>query len=643
MSRPYVGSTSVRRRSAHTSVLLGLLLCALFTLVEPVRSEGPVVVNDTFDSNVGGWTLTDPANELAWDARDANGDPHSGSARIVNRAPMPPGEYTATASLTRCVDLEPAAGSRMVFSSALHVPGSQKRSGYTSVNLAWFAGNGCDGERLGRDSRSVDGAAGKWERRFILSTVPDAARSAELRIDAVKVSANSAHDPSAPFELLVDDVFLCPPQLNPHGSGLALPMVGRGEPILNPGVPTGSIDANAQLAYLSGREGGPPYSLMATDPTSGSSTMLHSAVNTADWSPANRKFAYTVQRSDGTAIGSADPATGDKRVLVEWPGNRYLAPRWSPDGKWLVFVGGILGDERLDVFVADSEGSNLVQLTTPDQWMDYQDYLVGIRWSPDSRRLVFAAGPKSSQYTQLGYAIFVANTAGQVRAVTEATPEVAVRNPTWSPEGSRIFFDRSSGAGREIYSVSFDGDAPVRLTNLQTEWTTSVFGAVSFSDDGRRAAFVVFGPDGLALHFMNSDGSGQFQLPLNWGVTTYAPTWSPDSKSVAVGVWEFDRSSSGQPPPSLYASSSRVPGNVYVVDVARQQARLVATGVDLSLPAAWSPGGSYLAFASDMTCPFSEIPRFDLYLYEVRADVIRPLTNGCGDDLSSRNPIWMTK
>jgi Tol biopolymer transport system component len=85
-----------------------------------------------------------------------------------------------------------------------------------------------------------------------------------------------------------------------------------------------------------------------------------------------------------------------------------MEPRWSPDGRRLVFGSGRSGSERIEIWVAEADGSNPQQLTH---------------------------GPGSEQ-----------------------------ASPSWSPDGRRITFDSMTDGHYRIWMIDADGGTPRRLT-----------------------------------------------------------------------------------------------------------------------------------------------------------------------------------
>lgn len=108
----------------------------------------------------------------------------------------------------------------------------------------------------------------------------------------------------------------------------------------------------------------------------------------ADLSPDGRFVAWVAERaSPGKQIVVTDLHTGEARPLLDELQGSHEAPRWSPDGRQLVFS-SMLNDQtsqRSDVFVVRADGSGLRNLSNhPAEDFD-------ARWSPDGQRIVFAS------------------------------------------------------------------------------------------------------------------------------------------------------------------------------------------------------------------------------------------------------------
>src|SRR3989440_705556 len=77
---------------------------------------------------------------------------------------------------------------------------------------------------------------------------------------------------------------------------------------------------------------------------------------------------------------------GEIRRVTQTPGLRETQPEWSPDGKWIAFVGD--QDGRDEVWICDEKGDSLKRVSDSDSQKSQ------IRWAPDSKALLYTASDK---------------------------------------------------------------------------------------------------------------------------------------------------------------------------------------------------------------------------------------------------------
>ena len=184
-----------------------------------------------------------------------------------------------------------------------------------------------------------------------------------------------------------------------------------------------------------------------------------------------------------------------------------------------------------------------------------------IAWSHASKTLAFSAG----DYRYSGDIWVKSATTGHARRLTNA-PEDDVE-PSWSPDGRRIVFERyDNGDWSWIYVIDADGNGLRRITppydwspvwmpdgrisyvNPGGVWVMNADGSgkrriahdevsptgypaapdIAWSPDATRVAFTT----NTALWVMKSDGTGRRKLHDGPG-SAREPTWSPDGRRIA--------------------------------------------------------------------------------------------------------------
>jgi Tol biopolymer transport system component len=268
---------------------------------------------------------------------------------------------------------------------------------------------------------------------------------------------------------------------------------------------------------------------------------------------ANGPIVFEEALSSGFYTVNSD---GSGRTLIlPAAGTRTDDPAYSPDGAKLVYSRG------LNLWVAGADGSAPRQVTTGtnnDQ---------GAAFSPDGRQLVFTRIAEGD--------LFVVNLDGTGLRNLTNDPEGQEYEPAWSPDGTRIAYQRDTSAGEgSIYSIAADGTGRTSLTPEQSPAPTcdpdhkSRSSDPSWSPDGTRIAFtgssVCVGTQsqyGTDIWIMSPTGAGKVNLTANDRVSESEPHWSPDGTRIA---FLSDR------------DEAEGPGDVYVMNVNGSGASKVA-------------------------------------------------------------------
>jgi len=129
-------------------------------------------------------------------------------------------------------------------------------------------------------------------------------------------------------------------------------------------------------------------------------------------------------------------------------------------------------------------------------------------WSPDNSTLVFQSGISLWTYNRL------------TQTSRQLTFGVIDSRPRYSPDGSKIVFERISDSALQIYVMNSDGTNQTRLSK-NSGWDT----APAWSPDGTKILFTGLRLGENALYVMNADGSNPTRVTAGTdGVWRAVPT-----------------------------------------------------------------------------------------------------------------------
>jgi Tol biopolymer transport system component/predicted Ser/Thr protein kinase len=276
------------------------------------------------------------------------------------------------------------------------------------------------------------------------------------------------------------------------------------------------------------------------------------------WSPVSDALACRSIR-DGTWRVWIVPLDGSapRAIAGESLTQRMLHPAWSPDGRWIAYVGSESAASGWDLFVVAASGGVPIRLTH-----DQATVTLEPAWTPDGRWIVFSSNRQGPvNLWRIAFDDDVGNAGEPIRVTTGIGEDV---NPAFSPDGARLVYSTLRTAP-DIWRLTLATDALDRLTS---ETTTEDYPRVS--------------PDGAKLLFY-SDRSGREEVwMLTLATGDIEPVsdgggsqnaWSPDGATIAYGT----------------------PDGLVLVDAGTRERRTIAKGLAVEYPY-FSPDSKWIAF-----------------------------------------------
>jgi len=224
------------------------------------------------------------------------------------------------------------------------------------------------------------------------------------------------------------------------------------------------------------------------------------------WSYDGSRIVFGSNASDDYEIWSMKADGSDRIKLTDRTG-LDTAPRFSPDGTKVVFVGeydeATKDNEKktYEIMTVNTDGTNTLRLTTsPKNGTGWNSVPA---WSPDGSRIIFSTNREGNTSVPVLYTMRPDGSNAQRFGFPFS---IDGTEPDWSPVTNKIVFVRGSAAKGDIWVMDagfpFPGFTAKKLTDNKDNNHSP-----AWSPDGKQIAFVsdTYGYDNIFI--MNADGT----------------------------------------------------------------------------------------------------------------------------------------
>ena len=280
----------------------------------------------------------------------------------------------------------------------------------------------------------------------------------------------------------------------------------------------------AKIVFTSRRDGNFEIYTMNPDGSDQINLTQHRAKDTSPvWSPTGEQILFTSDRDGIEELYLMDPdGTNVRQVFKKLIGREF--PTWSPDGKALayhrfhtlsIYTASI--DEKNEKELTDglwsawsSNGSEIAFMAGKFAWAENGNleipkvriqiinlqthaeeallpggiWMFDPAWAPDSAQIAFSwdGAIEKGKRVRNTMGIYVVNRDGSgLRKIIDAGARpAAVFNPTWSPDGNELIYNKGVGGVRDLFKVALDDGVAEQLThrqgdNFNADWFDPAF------------------------------------------------------------------------------------------------------------------------------------------------------------------------
>jgi Tol biopolymer transport system component len=232
---------------------------------------------------------------------------------------------------------------------------------------------------------------------------------------------------------------------------------------------------------------------------------------TPRFSPDGKEIVFVRERDGDSDLYLVNVRSGDERLLAD-VSDYDLDPVFSMDGTEVLFDTSPNGFAQLHL-VSSVGGESRPISDVGDGWATFP------AWSPNGETIVYSCGRPSYEESDL---CLLSPTGEHLGLLGGESPTIEIE-ASWSPDGTTVAFASNRSGGSDVYLIDVENGRVTRLTDDPVHDADP-----AWSPDGSRIAFTSHRDGAPHICVMTPDGSDA--VCRTEGIQ---PSWSPDGGMLA--------------------------------------------------------------------------------------------------------------
>jgi Tol biopolymer transport system component/beta-lactamase regulating signal transducer with metallopeptidase domain len=275
------------------------------------------------------------------------------------------------------------------------------------------------------------------------------------------------------------------------------------------------------------------------------------------WTPDNKIGAIFSSPAE-YGLYTLSPNDGSATLVTHAGEGGFLQPRWSPDGKRIIYMKSPAEDGSkwlawgLASIAAEGGRATMIPIESDTKILK-AGWGGGGSISPDGKTILFAGCKAKEAKADTMHVWTLPIGGGKPRQLTSAPAPQSDKFPCWAPDGKAIAFVRTRDSQNiiklfteaDIFILPAAGGEPRQLT---AEHDMVAFGSIAWSPDGKLLAYFALNPEWpspeeTTIRVISTEG-GNSRVAAKLGKfdVNMELAWSPDSQRIAFSPFAGGRS-----------------------------------------------------------------------------------------------------